>query len=355
MISIKIPDTVIQQFAKTLGDDVTKRVRNMLKEHKAEKIRLTRCELQFYKEIETDAASFLAMAPSAIERKFRKMNAAVPSYVVLASGSLPTIARHIEPAKRRHYQRLWNKHKYGGKKAGCNCLFCEVSSRADRIFNWPAFLKKDQKSIPPDSMAGKFVKSVGLTICPYCSRNHIAPLTEATGTVYSPDLDHFFAQSIYPYFRLCLQNLVPSCSACNCRIKGATDFLRNGYLHPYEHDAPEQLFVLEGTGVKNGQRIDPANTVLRLQTGISARAKKSAEFFHLPLAYESHLVQACQFADSLRFIPTSALEERARILQVDTSYLMLILNRPADPMDDSYKHRVLGRLMRDMQSMFQKP
>lgn len=355
MISIKIPDTVIQHYADEVGATLTSAAERLLKKHDKGKIRLTRCELHFYEALRLDAASYLAMTPSAIETEFGKLNAALPSFVVLASGALPKVVRHIKPSKLRHYERLWREHKDGGKALGCTCLFCEVSSRAQTVFNWAAFMKKDKDAVPPESVGGRFVKDVGLTICPYCSRNHIAPLTEPTGTVYSPDLDHFFAQSIYPYFRLCLHNLVPSCSACNCRIKGAADFLRMGYLHPYEHDAPDQLFVLEGTGIQNTQRIDPVNAVLRLRKGISKRARKSAEFFHLPLAYKSHLEQACRFADSLRLIPRSALEERARLLNVDPSYLMLILDRSEDPEDENYKHRVLGRLMRDMQLMFQKP
>jgi len=355
MISVKIPDAVIQRYANDVGLNVTMAIKKKFKEHVDGKINLLKCELHFYETIALDAASFLALMPSAMEDAFLSLRAVNLEYVVLASGSLPNIKRHIKPKRRPLFERLWREHRTGVKKERCPCLFCKVSLRAESVFNWSKFTKKDKDAVPKESMAGNFVKSVALTVCPYCSRNYIAPLTEPSNAIYRPDLDHFFAQSIYPYFALCLHNLVPSCSACNCRIKGNEDFLLNGYLHPYEHDAPEQLFVLEGPGVTNVQRIDPANASLRLETGIDRRAKKSAEFFRLPLAYETHLQEACHFADSLRLIPNSALEERARLLNVDPSYLMLILNRPIDPLDDSYKRRVLGKLMHDMQLMFQKP
>lgn len=37
-------------------------------------------------------------------------------------------------------------------------------------------------------------------------------------------LDHFFPQSDYPFYSLCLYNLVPSCNACNSKFKGASKF-----------------------------------------------------------------------------------------------------------------------------------
>ncbi|UOD31188.1 hypothetical protein INH39_05585 [Massilia violaceinigra] len=355
MISLKIPHAVIAQYAKDIGVNVTDAIEKKFKQHDAGSVNLLKCELLFYETIALDTAAFLALTPSAIEAEFEALYTAIPDYAVLASGSLPKIERHIPLHLLPRYKKLWSKHRAGGKKERCLCLFCKVSARAESIFNWSKFTEKNPDAVPRESLAGKFVKSLALTVCPYCSRNYIAPLTEPTNAVYRPDLDHFYAQSIYPYFALCLYNLIPSCSACNCRIKGDADFMLNKYFHPYEHDAPEQLFVLDGAGVHNVQRIDASSAFLRLQTDIDERAKKSAEFFRLPLAYESHLREACHFADSLRLIPTAALQERARLLKVDLSYLMLILNRSDDPFDESYKHRALGKLMRDMQLLFQKP
>ena len=355
MISVKIRNAHVQQFANDIALNVTEAISKKFKQHVKGDINLLRCEIQFYETIALDPTSFFELTPSGIETEFINLCAAIPEYVVLASGSWPKIEHRIKPHLRPRYRKLWSKHREKGKKELCLCLFCKVSSRAESIFNWRTFTIKNQDAKPKDSMAGKFVKSVGLTVCPYCSRNYIAPLTEPDDAIYRPDLDHFFARSLYPYFALSLYNLIPSCSTCNCRIKGDEDFLLNGYHHPYEHEAPEQLFLLEGAGIQNVQRINPATAVLRLHQGIDARAKKSAEFFRLPLAYETHLEEACHFADSLRLFPDSVLEERARLLNIDAGYLKLILNRADDPLDEGYKHRALGKLMRDIRILFQKP
>ena len=353
MISVTLPHTVMQDYADELAINVMEAVTKLLNNHNNKKERLLKCEVQFYKAILIDTKVFLGKKPAAIETYLADLCTANPDFAVLAAGAFAPVSRHINKSAWPRYERLWDRHD-SRKKVVCKCLFCKVSARARKAFSWSAFMDKDKTTVPPMSIAGRFIKSVGLSICPYCSRNHVAPLTAPTRTIYSPDLDHFFAQSIYPYFRLCVYNLIPSCSACNCRIKGAADFLGNGYLHPYAHTAPDQLFVLDGIDVVNVKRIDPAQTVLRLAQNISRRAKKSALFFHLPLAYQGHLEQACHFAESLRLIPDAVIDDRARLLKVDPAYLKLILHRSVDPADDSYKHRVLGRLMHDMELMFKK-
>ena len=52
----------------------------------------------------------------------------------------------------------------------------------------------------------ELIKSLELTVCPYCNRNFINS---------SADLDHFFPKSIYPLFSLSLFNLIPVCTVCN--------------------------------------------------------------------------------------------------------------------------------------------
>jgi len=352
MISITIPAGSLAPHVKAVSAIIKRGIKRQQKAHNDGKKRLLKCELSFYSAIAPNVQTFVELTPSALEQEFAALYASHPDFIVFASGSLTNIRRHIGPARRLAlYEQLWRRHKTDD--AACRCVFCQVSSRAQSVFNWSAFIKRS-KDAPRESIADRFVKGVGLKVCPYCSRNHIAPLAEPDRTIYRPDLDHFFAQSVYPYFALCLYNLVPSCSACNCRIKGAVDFLRQDYFHPYEHTAPQQLFVLEGSGVTNVRRLDPNRAVLRLHRGIDKRAKKSAEFFQLPLAYKAHVEEACHFAEALRLFPDSFIKELARMLKVDVHYLMLILDRPDDQVDDRYKHQVLGTLKRDLRLMFRK-
>ncbi|NCB69260.1 MAG: hypothetical protein EOM47_10500 [Bacteroidia bacterium] len=56
------------------------------------------------------------------------------------------------------------------------------------------------------------LKSLNIKVCPYCNRQYTFTIEEEK---VSPELDHFYPKSIYPYLALSFYNLVPSCSVCN--------------------------------------------------------------------------------------------------------------------------------------------
>lgn len=56
------------------------------------------------------------------------------------------------------------------------------------------------------------MEQLNVRTCPYCNRNY----TTFTATKkMRPDFDHYYPQSIFPYFALSFFNLIPSCSFCN--------------------------------------------------------------------------------------------------------------------------------------------
>ena len=48
----------------------------------------------------------------------------------------------------------------------------------------------------------------------------------------TPDLDHFYPKSKYPFLAVTLSNLIPSCLFCNQRAKNATDFYKTSIYPP---------------------------------------------------------------------------------------------------------------------------
>ena len=77
-----------------------------------------------------------------------------------------------------------------------------------------------------------------LNVCPYCNRNFINPIYKenSVGTDnknQSPDIEHFFPKSIYPFLSLSISNLLPSCTFCN-KIKHDIDTYKHNCLSPYE-------------------------------------------------------------------------------------------------------------------------
>lgn len=82
--------------------------------------------------------------------------------------------------------------------------------------------------------AYKFVELLNLKTCPYCNRNYISMLEKESkkDKQTRPELDHFYAKSIYPFLAINYYNLIPSCSTCN-KLKSDDDSLN--LLHPYNN------------------------------------------------------------------------------------------------------------------------
>ncbi len=77
-----------------------------------------------------------------------------------------------------------------------------------------------------------------MNVCPYCNRNFVNPIYKehslgADNKNQSPDIEHFFPKSIYPFLSLSISNLLPSCAFCN-KIKSDVDTFQHNCLSPYE-------------------------------------------------------------------------------------------------------------------------
>ncbi|WP_162984530.1 hypothetical protein [Poseidonibacter antarcticus] len=77
-----------------------------------------------------------------------------------------------------------------------------------------------------------------MNVCPYCNRNFINPIYKENSVGgdnknQSPDIEHFFPKSIYPFLSLSISNLLPSCAFCN-KIKSDVDTFKENCLSPYE-------------------------------------------------------------------------------------------------------------------------
>jgi len=79
----------------------------------------------------------------------------------------------------------------------------------------------------------KLIEIGGLHICPYCSRNYIGVIESIDGSKsITPDLDHFYPKSRYPFLGITISNFVPSCLFCNQRAKSDEDFYKNSAYPP---------------------------------------------------------------------------------------------------------------------------
>ncbi|RXI25287.1 HNH endonuclease [Aliarcobacter trophiarum] len=79
----------------------------------------------------------------------------------------------------------------------------------------------------------ELIKYSDIFICPYCYRSYIGVIEEEDGKRnITPDLDHFYPKSKYPFLAVTLSNLVPSCLFCNQRAKNDIDFYKTSIYPP---------------------------------------------------------------------------------------------------------------------------
>lgn len=106
------------------------------------------------------------------------------------------------------------------KEEQVRCIKVFLQNKYDNLYN--NFRKTHGK---------RLLEFSELHICPYCYRSYIN-IIESENKSLTPDLDHFYPKSRYPFLAVTLSNLVPSCLVCNERAKGSTDFYKNSVYPP---------------------------------------------------------------------------------------------------------------------------
>jgi hypothetical protein len=116
--------------------------------------------------------------------------------------------------------------EYVRQRVNSNSLL--IYTKCDRLQS--AFYKKYQKvfeslyenELSRNSKLKKAFFSIfdDMNVCPYCNRNFINPIykdntTGCDNETQSPDIEHFYPKSMYPFLSLSISNLLPSCSFCN--------------------------------------------------------------------------------------------------------------------------------------------
>jgi len=73
----------------------------------------------------------------------------------------------------------------------------------------------------------KLLDELNIKVCPYCNRQYTFIVNKEKKV--SPQFDHFFNKSDYPYLALSFYNLIPCCPTCN-HTKGCDPIKVNPYI-----------------------------------------------------------------------------------------------------------------------------
>lgn len=152
-----------------------------------------------------------------------------------------------------------------------------------------------------------------INVCPYCNRNFINPIYKKTkvgcdNEIQSPDIEHFFPKSMYPFLSLSISNLLPSCSFCN-KIKSNVDTYED-CRSPYEIDNKQDFIFAFPQDLQNiNKRKITLNTKF-----------KNSEILHLENFYsEVHSQYINEVYFDVFSHPKQYLDELSIILRKDES------------------------------------
>lgn len=115
--------------------------------------------------------------------------------------------------------------------------FKDIKGEFDKKFKQPGaegfgdfkdYMENQYKTMR-DKYGYWLLKTLNIKVCPYCNRQYTFTIEKEKKKVkVSPELDHFYSKSTYPFLALSFYNLVPSCSVCN-HTKGVEGI----NIHPY--------------------------------------------------------------------------------------------------------------------------
>lgn len=143
-----------------------------------------------------------------------------------ATQFLKSLKTQLTSRRPDSLQSAINSHEKLKRKMSRHEL-SELNALLGRIFDYRLFITKRKQRWS----AYKLCKSLAYRICPYCHHAYML-VTEEKERGIRPDLDHYYPQGRYPYLALALNNLIPSCSTCNSRLKGSTDMASKPFLNP---------------------------------------------------------------------------------------------------------------------------
>ena len=212
-----------------------------------------------------------------------------------------------------------------------------------------------------------FIKSLKVRYCPYCNAETIYSIKfdgdEVVKSARSA-LDHYFAQSEYPFLSISLCNLVPSCTRCNTNIKRDRGMDYEEHLNPYSssfHDAvrfickPIDAAVALSADQGNGEEGFVFEIKRRRDCipSLSDRGIASAKFFKIKDVYD-HLFrrEALSYIYKSRLIGSEYYNFVRNTLKENLSEPQ-IKNLFCDMVDEPYKiNQVrLSKLALDMRQM----
>lgn len=190
-----------------------------------------------------------------------------------------------------------------------------------------------------------------IRICPYCNINYT--YTVGNGLVCRPDFDHFLNKDDYPDEAMEWDNLVPSCSQCNSRIKLTKVFTRESHVHPHYDDFDSLAsFVIN---VVNAGNVSDENNIEIECISSDTRAKNSIRDLKINERYHFHKDVVCQIIKNGYLNNRFRLNEIGNIVDISLLERTIVIQKLLFPdVDCDISKTSLGKLKRDVSKKIRK-
>ena len=235
--------------------------------------------------------------------------------------------------------------------ANCTTKNTRARFKSDltKVFNYKAFTTKGNKSWD----AYELCKLSRVKTCPYCNQAYAFTIVQDNPNQlkkgelksFRPTLDHFWPKAEFPHLALALDNLVPSCYACNSSLKGQTDFYTNGHLHPLTDAESIEFKLTDGKGGVIGlaKNFSTANVKLELEfDNACTKTKNSIDTFLLKERYAMHLDDAREFAQARIDLNAGRARQIGGMGLAGTEESLLRFRRA------NYRNIILGKMFLDL-------
>ncbi|PSV03312.1 hypothetical protein C0W80_03830 [Photobacterium leiognathi subsp. mandapamensis] len=208
-----------------------------------------------------------------------------------------------------------------------------IRNRCSKAFNYDRFInvnKGKENSIKLWN-AYNYVNGFSPKVCPYCNMELTTLVTdcldeENTKYVLRPALDHFLPKSIFPFYALSINNLIPSCHTCNSSLKRDIDFKRNLHINPmgdsFKNKACFTLSLRDSDLIYDviddiyNNDLDMNKLMIDIKSECD-KTKRNIKTFELLKRYNNHKEAYSGFVSNLKRISSDSIDMIMNIQETD--------------------------------------
>jgi len=193
-----------------------------------------------------------------------------------------------------------------------------------------------------------FEDNLTISTCYYCNIDYINSYNVDKKKKNKFTLDHYYDKSTYPYLALSLYNFVPSCYACNSKLKGIKEFSNlspSSIKFDFNQKVKFRLYLTDSCkdlNIKLEKNID-----IKLKERYSDEYEKYIEVFKLNERYQAHKDIVFEMIKKAELYPESRLKELQDLTGINYQQIKKdIFNLIDDNMDLSKKP--FSKLIKDI-------